>query len=354
MEKKIMRIFSVVLVVVTAVSIGLLMGIGDVHYKSEVLAKEISSSKGNREVLASLMRDREENAKELESFADKGQIRIAIPENVKDTDIKLNEDIRRGQYQVVIPNVDKNYFDSEPFLGSVSRIDDFSAYDDDGNAYFDITLNGIYDCNTTFENGYMYLNFVDPHKVYDNVVVIDAGHGGRDVGAIKGNYKEKDINLAIVLKLKELLDEDKSIRAYYTRLDDSNPSLKDRVGLANDVGADVFLSVHNNSLSGFGSSFTNGTQVLYYASDPTGNSKTFAEICLDKVCSYLGNVNRGLVNGDDILIIHNSKAPVALVEVGFISQNDDLKKLIDEKYQRECAKALYDSIREMIDVTYEE
>ena len=72
-----MRIFSVVLVVVTAVSIGLLMGIGDVHYKSEVLAKEISSSKGNREVLASLMRDREENAKELESFADKGQIRIA-------------------------------------------------------------------------------------------------------------------------------------------------------------------------------------------------------------------------------------------------------------------------------------
>ena len=59
-------------------------------------------------------------------------------------------------------------------------------------------------------------------------------------------------------------------------------------------------------------------------------------------------------DGDDILIIHNSKAPVALVEVGFISQNDDLKKLIDEKYQRECAKALYDSIREMIDVTYEE
>ena len=349
-----MRIFAVILVVSLALFIGVFMGVGDIHYKSEVLAKETKESKGNKEMIATVMRDKEENARELQSFADKGQIRISIPQNVKDSDVKLNENIISSSYQVVIPNAGSDYFDTNPILGSVSRIDDFYTYDDGGNAYFDITLNGVYECKPTIENGFIYLDFQDPHKIYDNVLVVDAGHGGKDVGAIQGDIQEKDINLAIVLKLKELLDADLSIKTYYTRTDDANPTLRERVNLANDVGADLFLSVHNNSITGFGRSMTSGTQVLYYVSDPSGNSKVFADILLDKLCAALGSVNRGLVNGDDILIIHNSKAPVALVEVGFMSQNDELKKLTDESYQRKCAKALYDSIKEMIDITYKE
>ena len=354
MEKRIMQIFSVILGGVMVLCIGLLFGIGDIHYKSEVLAKDIQASREYKQSLANRMRDEEINAKELASFADKGQIRIALPANVKESDVKLNEDIMNRSYQVVIPNVSDDYFDTNPIMGSVSRIDDFYAYEDDGNAYYDITLNGVYDCKNTIENGYVYLDFEDPHKTYDNVVVIDAGHGGKDVGAIQGDVEEKDIDLGIVLKLKELIDNDPSIKAYYTRLDDTNPALYDRVKLSNDAGADLFLSVHNNSLSGFGRNTTSGTQVLYYASDSTGNSKTFADICLDKLCTYLNSDNRGLVNGDDILIIHNSKAPVALVEVGFLSNPGDLKKLTNENYQRTCARALYDSIKEMINKTYKE
>ena len=75
---------------------------------------------------------------------------------------------------------------------------------------------------------------------------------------------------------------------------------------------------------------------------------------LSHLLKELGAKSKGTVVGDEVYVIRMSQSPVALVEVGFISQNDDLKKLIDEKYQRECAKALYDSIREMIDVTYEE
>lgn len=354
MEKKIMQIFSVILGGVMVVCIGLFLGIGDIHYKSEVLAKDIQESREYKQNLKDRMRDELANAEELASFSDKGQVRITIPKGVDENAIKLNEDIMNRQYQVIIPNVDDDYFDSNPIMGSVSRIDDFFAYEDDGDGYFDITLNDVYDCRTTIENGYIYLDFEDPHKVYDNVVVIDAGHGGRDVGAIQGNVEEKDIDLDIVLKLKELLDADPSIKAYYTRLTDTNPSLEERVKLANDAGADVFLSVHNNSLSGFGSATTSGTQVLYYVSDSTGNSKKFADICLDKLCDYLNSDNRGLVNGDDIYIIHNSKSPVALVEVGFLSNASDLLKLTNETYRKTCAKALYDSIKEMIDRTYKE
>lgn len=354
MERKIMRVFSVVLGAVMVLLIGVFLGVSDIHYKSEVLAKEVEESREYKQSLKDRMRDEIENAKELESFADKGQIRITLPKGVSESDLKLKEDIINHEYQVVMPNVDDEYFDSNPIMGSVSVIDDFSVYEDDGKGYFDIKLNGIYDCKHTIDEDYLYLDFENPHKLYDSVVVIDAGHGGKDVGAIQGNYNEKDIDLEIVLKLKALLDNDPSIKAYYTRLTDNNPTLEERVKLSNEVGADVFLSVHNNSLSGFGSSTTSGTQVLYYVSDATGNSKTFADICLDKLCSYLGSDNRGLVNGDDIYIIHNSKAPVALVEIGFLSNQSDLRKLTNEEYQRTCAKALYDSIKEMISKTYKE
>ena len=249
MEKRIMRIFSVILGCVMVVCVGLLMGISDIHYKSEVLAKDIQKSREYRQSLKDRMRDEIANAEELASFADKGQIRIAIPKGVSESDIKLNEDIMNREYQVVIPNVDDEYFDNNPIMGSVSRIDDFFAYEDDSKGYFDIKLNGIYDCKHTVDGDYLYLDFEEPHKLYDSVVVIDAGHGGKDVGAIQGNYNEKDIDLDIVLKLKELLDNDPSIKAYYTRLSDTNPTLEERVRLSNEVGADVFLSVHNNSLS---------------------------------------------------------------------------------------------------------
>ncbi len=354
MEKKVMRISSVILGVVMVLCVGLFLGVSDIHYKSEVFAKEVEESREYKQSLKDRMRDEIENAKELASFADKGQIRIALPKDITESDIKLKEDITNREYQVVIPNVNDEYFDSNPIMGSVSVIDDFSVYEDFGKGYFDIKLNGIYECKHTTDGEYLYLDFEDPHKIYDNVVVIDAGHGGKDVGAIQGKYNEKDIDLDIVLKLKALLDNDTSIKAYYTRLTDVNPSLEERVKLSNDVGADVFLSVHNNSLSGFGSATTSGTQVLYYVSDNTGNSKVFADICLDKLCSYLGSDNRGLVNGDDIYIIHNSKSPVALVEIGFLSNQSDLIKLTNEDYQKECAKALYDSIKEMISKTYKE
>ncbi len=354
MERKIMTIFAGVLSGVMLLSMVLLIGIDDIHYKSEVLAKEASESEQLKQSIADRIRDEAANEAELASFADKGQIRIAIPSGVDTGAIRYNEDTLDRFYQIVIPNVGEDYFDSNPIMGTVGNIEDFSAYEDDNNAYFDITLNNVYSARATIENGYLYIAFDNPHNVYNSVIVIDAGHGGRDVGAVEGSSYEKTIDLDIVYKLKELIDADPTIMAYYTRLGDTNPSLEERVSLANDVNADLFLSVHNNSLSGFGANSTSGTQVLYYASDVTGLSMRFADICLEKLCRYLNSTNRGLVNGDDIYIIHNSKSPVALVEIGFLSNPEDLAKLKSDAYQKECAKALYDSIKEMINETYVE
>lgn len=83
----------------------------------------------------------------------------------------------------------------------------------------------------------------------DFVLVIDAGHGGKDVGARGVKTNEKSINLAVALALGERIKKEcKDVKVVYTRRDDSYLSLKERSDIANDAGGDLFISIHVNSL----------------------------------------------------------------------------------------------------------
>ena len=169
------------------------------------------------------------------------------------------------------------------------------------------------------------------------------GHGGRAVGANKQGINEKDIDLAIVLKLKEIFDNsDQNIGVYYTRTDDSNPTFDQRVQLANKSDADLFISIHNNSTRSGRMSGTSGTQVMY---DETSEaSRQFAQICLEEVTGRIGSRDKGLVEGDSIYIIRTSEVPVALIEVGFMTNKDELEKLNSDAYQRETAEGVYQAV----------
>ncbi len=80
------------------------------------------------------------------------------------------------------------------------------------------------------------------------VVVIDAGHGGKDFGAVRGEYKEKDINLGVALKLGEYIKENMSdVNVIYTRKTDVFVELNQRSAIANKAKANLFISIHTNS-----------------------------------------------------------------------------------------------------------
>ena len=148
------------------------------------------------------------------------------------------------------------------------------------------------------ENGYLYLSFVNLHDIYDKVIIIDAGHGGRMTGAVRNGIEEKSINLDIVLALKEQLDSysgDKRLGIFYTRTTDTNPTLQQRAALANKADADLFISVHCNSYEKGNFTAVSGTQVLYSQSDNRElGSKHLAQICMDNVKAAKGNREFGL------------------------------------------------------------
>ncbi len=151
--------------------------------------------------------------------------------------------------------------------------------------------------------------------------------------------------------MKEIFDQadNQKIGVYYTRLDDTNPSLSDRVNLANQLEADLFVSVHINSLKGH--TGVEGVEVMYdeLAPDTAFDTKDFAQICLDEVVGTTGAKKRRLIDGNQIYIIRNSAAPAALIEVGFMNNPQELARLTDPAYQEKAAQGIYQALMKSLD-----
>jgi N-acetylmuramoyl-L-alanine amidase len=282
------------------------------------------------------------------------QLRMELPKNITGDEIEIENHYVTRTIDITVPGAGEDYLIRYPMIGKSDNIENLQYLSEDGNGVLELTMEHVYELSLDWDDQYLYIDFVSPRDIYDKIVVIDAGHGDDMPGAIVNNVQEKDIDLAIVKELKSLFDQagDGKLGVYYTRLDDSNPDFSYRSGLPNDLQANLFVSVHSNSYTS--SSDVNGTAVLYDEKKETdGNSsRRLANILLEQTCSVLGSKNRGLMKGNDIYIIRTSEAPAALVEVGFMTNPAELKKLTSASYQKSCAEGIYNGIMQALEEGY--
>lgn len=277
------------------------------------------------------------------------QMQLELPSSANKSNVAIVPNYMEQKIEISIPGADENYLYDYMMLGNTDGIESLEGLDYSSEGKLGkvvLTMGSIMEVESSFDDDYLYLDFVSPQEVYDRIIVVDAGHGGKAPGAVSGDSYEKNITLAIVQKIKALFDEagDKRIGVYFTRLDDSNPELSARVGLSNRLGADLFLSVHINSVKG--SADVEGVEVMYneLAPDTEFDTKDFAQICLDEAEKALGAKRRRLIDGNRIYIIRNSAAPAALVEVGFMNNPNELAKLLDPGYQQKAAQGIYNAL----------
>ncbi len=168
-------------------------------------------------------------------------------------------------------------------------------------------------------------------------IVIDAGHGGYDPGAIGiTGYFEKSLNLAVSLELAPLL-RDAGARVLMTRWSDWCPSLWERVNLANSNGADAFVSIHGNAHP---QPYISGTETYYYPwGAHSGRSRILAELLQRQLVAALGLRDIG-VKTANFYVISNTWMPSALVELGFLSNYGDEALLRRAETHRHVARAL--------------
>lgn len=284
------------------------------------------------------------------------QLRLKLPDGVSSSEVTISNSYITQTITITIPKADEDYLYDYPMIGKSDHIDNLTYESHGGKGVLEISLDEVFELDSSFQGQYLYLDFLTPQELYDKVVVIDAGHGGNAPGAVKQGIYEKDIDLAIVMQLKAIFDADTehNIGVYYTRTDDSNPAFEQRVGLANKSHADLFISIHNNSTKSGRFSSINGTAVMYdeQKEEQELGTKHLAQLCLEEVTGALGSSDKGLVPGNDIYIIRKSEVPVALIEVGFMTNQQELANLSSPDYQKKAATGIYQAILRAIEEGY--
>ena len=186
-------------------------------------------------------------------------------------------------------------------------------------------------------------------------ICIDSGHGGNDPGKIGvAGTKEKEVNLAIALKLKKSLEK-QNIRVVMTRTDDRNladanatnekTSDKNRVAKMDSEQPDAVISIHQNSYT---DSSAKGAQVFYYSESKEG--KVLAEILQKSLIEHADPENHRMAKANtSYYILKNTAAPTVIVECGFLSNPEEETLLNTAQYQDKLVDALQKGICEYLE-----
>ncbi len=177
-------------------------------------------------------------------------------------------------------------------------------------------------------------------QIYGNnmgrqLVVVDAGHGGRDVGATRNGIYEKDIVLAMSMQLGRILQQ-MGYSVIYTRTEDIELDLEPRVEIAENARASAFVSVHVNSLDAKASQVSG---VETYHAPGASLGKSLAEFVHEEILTSTSANDRG-VRSARFHVILKTSMPAVLVETGFITNPSESAKLVDSAYQLRMAEAI--------------
>lgn len=204
----------------------------------------------------------------------------------------------------------------------------------------EVTIHAV---NVRDTDGGVQIQLVKPTEKYQRILVLDPGHGGSDSGASANGLKEKEVNFKQAMAIKSLVENNTDIKVYLTREEDTTLTLAFRTDLANEIGADMFVSVHNNSAT----SAPSGTEVLYYPNDSDPRSRQMAQIMQENIIEATGMTNRGIKSRPDLYVLRTSKMPAVLLEGGFVTNTSDAAKLASEEFTQKYAYAVYESIVEI-------
>ena len=196
---------------------------------------------------------------------------------------------------------------------------------------------GIKEQRSESEMGEIVFPEVEEQEPKTPLVIIDPGHGGDDDGCSREDVKEYEINLEISLLLAAKL-HDMGIDAVLTREDnETRLSLQDRVTMAEEQEADLFISIHQNACDEKESP-VEGVEVWYSGNNP--DSKRLAQLVGMGAVDKTGAKDRGLMESDELYVIRETSMPSCLIETGFLSNKKEREAISDPAYQKKMAAGI--------------
>ncbi len=296
----------------------------------------------------------EGSASEIPIVGDPSSFEIVIPRPEGLTaDMVSDEDYYLSKYFVIRLSGDyKEFYNVNSIVNTASKVKSVTVSVKNNVTEIKVTTSAIQGYELACDDKNIYVNVQNPNEIYDNIVVLDPGHGGGAVGAQYYGTYEKDVNFKILYTIgKQYFDSDTTkIKAYYTRTGDNDLTLSERAAFVKQVGADLFVSLHMNASE---VSSVSGTEVYYSKSNNSANSagltsQTLASMFLTNLVSDLGTTKRS-VKSANYTVIYKNTVPAVLIELGFLSNKSEHDKLTNEAFQTQAAETIYETLLQVFE-----
>jgi len=257
------------------------------------------------------------------------------------SDIEVIDDYENMTYTFILPEDVSDTFGNGKLVVDDRAIDSIELKQDpDGKTRIIIKQLEYYEYKLEVTAKGIAIAGYKPKALYDKIVVIDAGHGGTDPGAVAGSEHEKSINLKVSNYVKSVFEGSEDYKVYYTRTTDVNKSLQYRTDLANTLEADIFVSIHNNAMN---TPAFQGMETLYMPGGSTTklSSISIAKIFHETLLPIVDVADRGLKPRDGLYVLRHTKMPAIILELGFMTNPSDLEKITNPEVQQRVAEGIY-------------
>ncbi len=289
-------------------------------------------------------------------------ITIGLPAAIKKQQVTITNDYRKKELLISVSKMPQegsgaqtisgDFFYDNPLRTGVS-FEDASLEETADAIVLSIPLASVREWESKYEatltGNFLHVQLVAPKDKYEKIIVLDAGHGGSDDGyVVQGEDEavllaEGTIAYEVVSRAGSMLEKE-GIHVYYTREEQENPELADRVALANEAQADMLISVHADFAE---DTTVYGMRTIYNETYfiPTFGSADLAYLLLEKVASRTNEKAIGFeADSGENELIRNAMVPVAQLNIGYLSNKQEQKLLSRDDYIQRIAEGLCDAV----------
>lgn len=281
--------------------------------------------------------------------ADSEYLWIPIADGISSSDITIENHYMDRQLWVSINNGDAEFYKDEYISGNLTGVAYGAVVEDVGRIILRFDMDQVYEYNTIFENGVLYIEKMKPREVYDRIVVIDPAGYAPDELIVQNSLTPARICLDISTKLLGILEE-KGIRVYVTSLDERVASDDDSIALLTEVRPDMYIRIetsYNEDSKVYGTETVyNGTYFI-----PRFGSVELADLLEAGVTTSIGGKAVGLTEaGESDGVIRRATVPAATIKVGYYTNTQENILLNRDDYRTRIAEG----IASAVDRAYEE
>lgn len=314
---------------------------GDGNEKGESFASEMTNVNEHSETGIDLTKEKQELLFMKGVHTD--YLCIPLPIECKAEHISIENHYMDRELCVKIQTSKPYFYVDNAISGNYSaiRAGEFVMNEDSVELFF--SLDGVYEYHSVLENGALYISFQNPREIYSRIVVIDPARGGADLGLAANELQEKDIVLEVAECLKKKMDQT-DVKVYYTRMDDVNPDNMERIALANDIKADMYIRIETDVLEDTG---IYGVTAVYNNEYfiPGFGSVELADLLIKEVVTAVNGKALGLrVYEEKDITVQEATVPASIIRVGCLSNKQEAILLSKEEYIEKIAEGIFQAI----------